>query len=85
MARSLRTSGSRPAWRPPCSELGLLEAVPDESLLALADEDDRDGDGVSGRPNRVGRADGAGPALGRFGWKAGQATVEAQVGDGVRE
>lgn len=33
--------------------LGLLEAVPDAALLALADPDDQDGDGISGRPNRV--------------------------------
>ena len=33
--------------------LGLLESVPEPELLALADPDDRDRDGVSGRPNRV--------------------------------
>src|SRR5437016_9395906 len=30
---------------------GLLDAVPDEEILAHADPDDRDGDGISGRPN----------------------------------
>jgi CxxC motif-containing protein (DUF1111 family) len=44
---------------------GLLDAVPDEAILALADPDDRDRDGVSGRPNRF--VDGR---LGRFGRKA---------------
>src|SRR5437867_861261 len=44
---------------------GLLDAVPDEAILALADPDDRNGDGISGRPNRS--ADGR---LGRFGRKA---------------
>lgn len=33
--------------------LGFLEAVPDETLLALADPDDLDGDGISGRPNWI--------------------------------
>ena len=33
--------------------LGLLQGVPDETLLALADPDDKDGDGISGRPNEV--------------------------------
>jgi len=33
--------------------LGLLEAVPAASILALADPDDADGDGISGRPNLV--------------------------------
>ena len=33
--------------------LGFLDAVPDATLLALADPDDADGDGISGRPNWV--------------------------------
>ena len=44
---------------------GLLDAIPDETILALADPDDRNGDGISGRPNRM--PDGR---LGRFGRKA---------------
>lgn len=44
---------------------GLLDAVPDATILALADPDDRDGDGISGRVNRL--RDGR---LGRFGRKA---------------
>lgn len=44
---------------------GLLDAVPDSVILANADPDDRDGDGISGRPNRF--FDGR---LGRFGRKA---------------
>jgi CxxC motif-containing protein (DUF1111 family) len=49
---------------------GLLDAVPDAEILARADPLDRDGDGVSGRPNRT--ADGR---LGRFGRKAQAATL----------
>src|SRR2546425_10728477 len=49
---------------------GLLDAVPDEEILARADPDDRDGDGISGRPNRP--ADGR---VGRFGRKANFATL----------
>lgn len=44
---------------------GLLDAVPDATILARADPDDRDADGISGRPNRF--FDGR---LGRFGRKA---------------
>ena len=44
---------------------GLLDAVPDAAILANADPEDRDHDGVSGRPNRF--FDGR---LGRFGRKA---------------
>ena len=49
---------------------GLLDAVPDAEILALADPLDRNGDGISGRPNRT--ADGR---LGRFGRKAQVATL----------
>lgn len=44
---------------------GLLDAIPDETIVALSDPDDRDGDGISGRVNRL--VDGR---LGRFGRKA---------------
>lgn len=44
---------------------GLLDAVPDSVILSYADPDDRDLDGISGRPNRF--FDGR---LGRFGRKA---------------
>ncbi|MGH9869078.1 MAG: di-heme oxidoredictase family protein [Candidatus Polarisedimenticolia bacterium] len=44
---------------------GLLEAVPEATLLKLADPDDKDGDGISGRVNRF--PDGR---VGRFGRKA---------------
>jgi CxxC motif-containing protein (DUF1111 family) len=44
---------------------GLLDAVPEEAILAYADPDDKDGDGISGRPNRF--FDGR---MGRFGRKA---------------
>jgi CxxC motif-containing protein (DUF1111 family) len=38
---------------PVVSGLGLLEAIPEEAILRLADPEDRDGDGISGRPNYV--------------------------------
>ena len=64
--------------------LGLLEAVPDATLESLADPDDRDGDGISGRVRRIPvggdrRGAGAPVQVGRFGWKAGEPTIEAQV------
>lgn len=59
--------------------LGLLEAIEERAILAHADPDDRDGDGISGRPNRVLDLRTAELALGRIGWKANQANVEAQV------
>ena len=59
--------------------MGLLEAVDAETVLAAADPDDGDGDGISGRPNMVPDGGGGAPQLGRFGWKAGVPTVKAQV------
>jgi CxxC motif-containing protein (DUF1111 family) len=59
--------------------LGFLEAVPADAILALTDEDDGDGDGVSGRANVVWSvADGA-HAIGRFGWKANQPSLREQA------
>jgi CxxC motif-containing protein (DUF1111 family) len=51
--------------------LGLLEAVPEAEILAWSDPEDVDGDGISGRGNRVPGQEGR-TVLGRFGWKAGQ-------------
>ncbi len=59
--------------------MGLLEALPESRLLSLADPEDADGDGVSGHPNAVWDESADAPALGRFGWKASQPTVEAQT------
>ncbi|MGQ4275207.1 di-heme oxidoredictase family protein [Terrihabitans sp. B22-R8] len=58
--------------------LGLLAEVPDEAILARADPDDRDGDGISGRVNWVKGADGR-ISVGRFGLKASGATLHHQV------
>ncbi len=59
--------------------VGLLEAVPEETILALADPDDADGDGISGRPNLVWDALNGEQALGRFGWKANEPSVLQQT------
>jgi CxxC motif-containing protein (DUF1111 family) len=64
---------------------GLVEAVPDDLLLALEDPDDRDGDGVSGRAHRVAdRATGQ-VRIGRFGWKAQQASLLAFGAEAYRD
>ncbi|WP_369908033.1 di-heme oxidoredictase family protein [Tropicimonas sp. IMCC34043] len=61
--------------------LGLLEAIPEADILALADPEDSDGDGISGRPNRVWSLEYGQWMLGRFGWKAAQPTVAQQGSD----
>jgi CxxC motif-containing protein (DUF1111 family) len=67
-----------PRVAPPMTGLGLLEAVPEADILAHADPDDADGDGISGKANFVLDPVSAEVALGRFGWKAGAATIRAQ-------
>jgi CxxC motif-containing protein (DUF1111 family) len=68
-----------PRVAPQVVGMGLLEAVPEEQILARADPLDEDGDGISGRPNRVWDARSGSSALGRFGWKANQPSVRQQV------
>ncbi len=67
-----------PRVAPQMIGLGLLEAIPVEDVLALADPDDADGDGISGRASIVPSAEFGKPMLGRFGHKAGIATVREQ-------
>jgi CxxC motif-containing protein (DUF1111 family) len=67
-----------PRVAPQMIGLGLLEAIPVEDLLAKADPDDTDGDGISGRPNIVWATEYAQPMMGRFGHKAGMPTIMEQ-------
>jgi CxxC motif-containing protein (DUF1111 family) len=62
----------------PMIGLGLLEAVPDETLHALADAGDKDSDGISGRVNIVWDVVNQTEAVGRFGWKANMPTLRQQ-------
>jgi CxxC motif-containing protein (DUF1111 family) len=63
---------------PPMIGLGLLEAIPNRAILDNADPDDQDGDGISGRANWVWDDALQKVVLGRFGWKAGQPTLNQQ-------
>ena len=68
-----------PRVAPAMIGLGLLEAIPDATLEALADEADRDGDGISGRTNVVWDARERRERTGRFGWKANQPSIAQQT------
>lgn len=57
--------------------LGLVENIDEADLLAREDPNDRDGDGISGRAQRLVR--GEKNVIGRFGWKAGAATLREQA------
>jgi CxxC motif-containing protein (DUF1111 family) len=60
---------------------GLIEAIPDAPLLALADPDDRNGDGIRGRAALLDDAATGARRVGRFGWKAQHATLLAFAAD----
>ncbi|MBN1008923.1 di-heme oxidoredictase family protein [Amphritea pacifica] len=64
---------------PPVFGLGLLEAIPERTLLYWADPDDRDGDGISGRPNYVWDLERGGKAIGRFSWKSNAFDIRQQA------
>jgi CxxC motif-containing protein (DUF1111 family) len=59
--------------------LGLLEAVPAQSIFAAADPRDRNHDGISGRVNTVWDEVRQRYAVGRFGWKANVSNLVQQT------
>ena len=63
---------------------GLVEAIADEAILALADPDDRDRDGISGRAAIVRDVTTGDTRVGRFGWKGQHATLLAFSADAYR-
>ena len=58
---------------PPLFGKGAFDDVPDEAILMRAAANAHNGDGVKGRANVTPRG------IGRYGWKAGQVTIEEQV------
>lgn len=68
-----------PRVSPQLVGLGLLEAIPETAIAALADPMDANGDGISGRMRVLVDPVTGEKRLGRFGWKAGQARVKHQV------
>ncbi len=70
-----------PRVAPPMIGLGLVEAIPQEDILAHADPGDADHDGISGRPNWARDLVSGQLMLGRFGWKAGAPTIRSQAAE----
>jgi len=66
-----------PRIAPAMVGLGLLEAVPEQAILAIAREQEKLG--VSGKPNYVWDQENGRMVLGRFGWKAGQPNLRQQT------
>jgi CxxC motif-containing protein (DUF1111 family) len=63
---------------------GLVEAIGDETLLALEDPTDRNGDGISGRAAMIIDRGTGKRRVGRFGWKAQHATLRTFSADAYR-
>ena len=59
--------------------MGLLEAIDEATILALADPSDSNGDGVHGVPNWSTDPETGERHLGRFGWKAGKGSLRHQA------
>ncbi|WP_231710492.1 di-heme oxidoreductase family protein [Roseibium limicola] len=70
-----------PRVTPPMPGLGLLEAIHPDDILAWEDSGDADGDGISGKANRVRNKETGALTLGRFGWKATNPTIRQQTAD----
>ncbi len=68
----------------PLFGIGLVEAIEDDTLLALEDPADRDRDGVTGRAALVIDVATGERRVGRLGWKAQHATLLTFGGDAYR-
>ncbi|TAH41615.1 MAG: c-type cytochrome [Bacteroidetes bacterium] len=70
---------------PPLHGMGLLEQIDEYKIRELADVNDLDGDGISGKPNSVWDEKNQRKMLGRFGWKSEAATLDQQVAGAYNE
>ena len=68
-----------PRIAPQIPGLGMLEAVSDDTINSMADPDDADRDGISGRVNMVWDESSQQHIIGRFGWKANQPHLRQQA------
>ncbi len=76
--------GTTPAYfstriAPPLVGMGLLEAISEDTITALADPDDSNADGISGRVQKVSDPETGDQRLGRFTGKAGKARLSHQI------
>lgn len=68
----------------PLLGVGLLQAIDQKDIDRLADPEDKNQDGISGRVNQVWDFEQQTTRAGRFGWKANQPSVRQQVGAAFR-
>jgi CxxC motif-containing protein (DUF1111 family) len=70
---------------PPVFGLGLLELIPESSILAQEDPNDANNDGISGKANYVWNPLTKQKELGRFGLKANTPTIQLQVASAFQQ
>lgn len=68
-----------PRLAPRLVGIGLLENIPESTILSFVDAGDKDGDGITGRANYVYDGFTNKTELGRFGLKANTSTIALQV------
>lgn len=73
------TSGVSPRIGGALAGMGLIEAVPTSRWVSLADPEDGDNDGISGRVHWVQLDPAKAPEMGRFGWKAEMPSLAQQT------
>ena len=73
-----------PRLAPPLAGLGLLEAIDERDILALADPEDKNNDHISGKANLVWDVVRGKTVLGRFGFKANQPNLLQQTAAAFR-
>ncbi len=64
--------------------LGLLESIDENDIISNSDPNDKDNDGISGKPNFVWNKLQKKITLGRFGWKAGQPNLMQQSAEAFK-
>jgi len=70
---------SSPRIAPQLVGMGLLQAIPQATILAGIDANDSNHDGITGKANYVWSVEKQQVVMGRFGWKANEPDIRQQV------
>src|SRR5450432_3491250 len=68
-----------PRLAPPLVGIGLLDNIPESTILGFVDEGDQNKDGITGKANRVYDPLSGQISLGRFGLKSNTSSLQVQV------
>ena len=68
-----------PRLAPPVIGAGLLDDIPESTILGFVDEGDQNGDGISGKANLVFNPESGQTRVGRFGLKSNTSSLLVQV------